>query len=71
MAKLQSYKEETTLLLQQIVTEKIGNRFEKLFSEYIAEELKNPRIQTMKKILLTQEFRELKGLFSSINSHLS
>ena len=25
VAKLQSYKEETTLLLQQIVTEKIGN----------------------------------------------
>ena len=71
VAKLQSYKEEMTLLLQRIVTEKIGNGFEKLFSEYMAEELKNPRIQTIKKILLAREFEELKGLFLSINSHLS
>ena len=71
VTKLQSYKEEMTLLLQRIVAEKIRNRFEKLFSEYLTEELKDPRTQTMRKILLERESKELKSLFLSIDSHLS
>ena len=71
VAKLQSYKEEMTLLLRRIVEKKIGNRFEKLFSEYLTEELRNPRTQTVKKILFERESKELKSLFLLIDSHLS
>ena len=49
VAELQSRKEEMKLLLQRIAEEKIGKKFEKLFSEYLAEELENPHTQTIKK----------------------
>ena len=63
--RLRSYKEEMILLIQRIVTKKIGNKLERSMSEYMTEELRNSRIRTIKKILLEQEPRELKELFSS------
>ena len=70
VAELQSYKKEMTFLLHKIAEEKIGNKFEKLFSEYLTEELKNPRNHTMKKELLERESKELKRLFLSIDNTL-
>ena len=68
--ELQSCKEKMTSLLQKIVEREIGDRLEKLFSEYLTEELKNPRTQTMRKILYERESKELKALFVSIDNVL-
>ena len=64
--KLQSYKEEIDLLLREIV-DKIGNKMEKIFSNYLSEELENPYRETMEKFLFEKHFRELKNLFLSID----
>ena len=68
--ELRLYKEEIASLLKKIVEKEIGDRLEKLFSGYLAEELKNPRIRTMRKILCKRESQELKALFLSIDSVL-
>ena len=68
--ELQSCKEKMTSLLQRIVEQEIGDRLEKLFSEYLTEELKNPRTQTMRKILYERESKKLKALFVSIDNVL-
>ena len=68
--ELQSCKEKMTSLLQRIVEQEIEDRLEKLFSEYLMEELKNPRTQTMRKILYERESKELKALFVSIDNVL-
>ena len=68
--ELQSCKEKMTSLLQKIVEKEIGDRLEKLFSKYLTEELKNPRTQTMRKILYERESKELKALFVSIDNVL-
>ena len=60
-----------TRLLQKIATEEIGNRIEKLVSEYLTEELRNPHRRTMKKISFERQSRELKSLFLLIDSRLS
>ena len=64
--KLQSYKEEVDILLQKIV-DKIGNKMETIFSDYLSEELKNPYRETMEKFLFEKHFGELKDLFLSID----
>ena len=68
--ELRLCKEEIASLLKKIVEKEIGDRLEKLFSGYLAEELKNPRIRTMRKILCERESQELKALFLSIDSVL-
>ena len=68
--ELQSCKEKMTSLLQRIVEKEIGDRLEKLFSGYLTKELKNPRTQTVRKILYERESKELKALFVSIDNVL-
>ena len=70
VAELQSRREEMKLLLQRIAEEKIGIKFEKIFSKYLTEELENPRTQTIKKMLLERKSNELKRLFLSIDNTL-
>ena len=67
--QLQQYKEKLTPLLRTIV-DKIGEELEKIFSEYLAEELRNPYELTIKKILFERQVRDLKGLFLSIDNVL-
>ena len=67
--QLQQYKEKLTPLLQTIV-DKIGEELEKIFSEYLAEELRNPYELTIKKVLFERQVRDLKGLFLSIDNVL-
>ena len=43
---------------------------EKIFSQYLTEELRNPHIRTMKKTLFERQFKDLKGLFLSIDNAL-
>ena len=64
--ELQLYRGEIDLLLHNII-EKIGNEMEKIFSNYLTEELNNPHIQTTEKFLFEKDFRELKSLFLSID----
>ena len=64
--ELQLYRGEIDLLLHKIV-KKIGDGMEKIFSDYLTEELNNPRIQTAKKFLFEKNFKELKSLFLSID----
>ena len=64
--ELQLYRGEIDLLLHKII-EKIGDEMEKIFSDYLTEELNNPRIQTAKKFLFEKNFKELKNLFLSID----
>ena len=64
--ELQLYRGEIDLLLHNII-EKIGNEMEKIFSNYLTEELNNPHIQTTEKFLFEKNFRELKSLFLSID----
>ena len=66
--QLQLHKEEITLFLQKIV-DKIGDEMEKIFSEYLTEELRDPR-RTMKKTLFERQFKDLKRLFLSIDNAL-
>ena len=70
VTKLRLCKEEIASLLKKIAEKEIGDRLEKVFSGYLTEELKNPRIRTIKKILYERETQELKALFSSIDSVL-
>ena len=43
---------------------------EKIFSEYLTEELRDPRRRTMKKTLFERQFKDLKRLFLSIDNAL-
>ena len=70
VTELRLCKEEIASLLKKIAEKEIGDRLEKVFSGYLTEELKNPRIRTIKKILYERETQELKALFSSIDSVL-
>ena len=68
-AQLQRHKEEMIPLLQTIV-DKIGKEMERIFSEYLTEELRNPRGQTIKKVLFERQFKDLKRLFLSVDDIL-
>ena len=70
VTELRLCKEEIASLLKKIAEKEIGDRLEKLFSGYLTEELKNPRVRTIKKILYERETQELKALFLSIDSVL-
>ena len=68
-AQLQRHKEEMIPLLQTIV-DKIGTEMERIFSEYLTEELRNPRGRTIKKVLFERQFKDLKRLFLSVDDIL-
>ena len=67
--QIQQCKEKMTPLLQTIV-DKIGNELERIFSEYLTEELRHPYEQTIKKVLFERQFKDLKNLFLSIDNIL-
>ena len=67
--QLQQYREKLTPLLQTIV-DKIGEELERIFSEYLTEELRNPYERTIKKVLFEGQVRDLKSLFLSIDNVL-
>ena len=68
-AQLQRHKEEMIPLLQTIV-DKIGKEMERIFSEYLTEERRNPSGQTIKKVLFERQFKDLKRLFLSVDDIL-
>ena len=67
--QLQRYREKMAPLLQTIV-DRIGKELERIFSEYLTEELRNPYEQTIKKVLFERQFKDLKNLFLSIDNVL-
>ena len=70
VTELQLYKKEMASLLHELAEKEIGCRFEKIFSKYLTEELRNPRSHTLKKKQLEYESKELKRLFLSIDNAL-